>query len=204
MKKILCFGDSNTYGYIPQTGKRYSQNERWCRILQELLGENFEVLEQGCNNRTAFKDNPMGKIYTGYKILPEYLSNDLSWVILSVGINDLQTQYKTTLKEFKNGLKKLINTTQELCPNSKILILAPPKINEGILNSFFSTLFDQSAIKKSAQLPSIYEKIASETACEFINLDTIVKTSQKDGLHLEKEAHEKIAKEIHNKLKAEI
>ena len=198
MKKILCFGDSNTYGYIPQTGQRYSQDERWCGVLQTLLGDNWEIIEQGCNNRTAFKDNPMGKIYIGYKILPEYLSNDLSWVILSIGINDLQTQYKTTIEEFETGLKKLINIVKETCPNTKILLLAPPRINEGILKGFFSTLFDQSAIEKSAQLSQIYGKIALETGCEFINLDAIIKTSSRDGLHLESIFHKIIADTIFN------
>ena len=198
MKKILCFGDSNTYGYIPQTGQRYSQDECWCGILQTLLGDNWEIIEQGCNNRTAFKDNPMGKIYTGYKILPEYLSNDLSWVILSIGINDLQTQYKTTIEEFETGLNKLINIVKETCPNTKILLLAPPRINEGILKGFFSTLFDQSAIDKSAQLSQIYGKIALETNCEIINLDKIIKTSSKDGLHLESISHKIIADTIFN------
>ena len=198
MKKVLCFGDSNTYGYIPQTGQRYSKDERWCGILQTLLGDNWEIIEQGCNNRTAFKDNPMGKIYTGYKILPEYLSNDLFWIILSIGINDLQTQYKTTIEEFETGLNKLINIVKETCPNTKILLLAPPRINEGILKGFFSTLFDQSAIEKSAKLPHIYKKIALETNCEIINLDEIIKTSSRDGLHLESISHKVIADTIFN------
>jgi len=198
MKKILCFGDSNTYGYIPQTGQRYSKNERWCGILQTLLGDNWEIIEEGCNNRTAFKNNPMGKIYTGYKILPKLLTNDLSYIILSIGINDLQTQYKTTIEEFEQGLKNLINIIKETCPSGQIILLAPPKINESILQGFFSTLFNKSAIEKSTQLPQIYEKIALETECGFINLDTIIKTSKKDGLHLEPADHKIIAETVLN------
>lgn len=70
MKKILCFGDSNTYGFIPQSGLRYDINTRWTGILQTLCNNEFEITEAGCNNRTAFIDNPAGINQTGYKILP--------------------------------------------------------------------------------------------------------------------------------------
>ena len=44
-KKILCYGDSNTWGYTPKTGKRYSKNQRWTGILQEMLGNVVARLE---------------------------------------------------------------------------------------------------------------------------------------------------------------
>ena len=37
-KRIVCFGDSNTWGYIPITGERYDESIRWPARLQEKLG----------------------------------------------------------------------------------------------------------------------------------------------------------------------
>ena len=34
MKRILCYGDSNTWGYIPENGKRYDNLTRWTKVLQ--------------------------------------------------------------------------------------------------------------------------------------------------------------------------
>lgn len=52
-KRILCFGDSNTWGYIPGTNyDRYSVDVRWTGILQEKLGRDYEVIEDGVNSRT--------------------------------------------------------------------------------------------------------------------------------------------------------
>ena len=48
MKKILCYGDSNTYGFIPETGARYSEHERWSGILKELLSF-IVLLSNLCN-----------------------------------------------------------------------------------------------------------------------------------------------------------
>ena len=49
MKKILCYGDSNTYGFIPTNCARYSKDERWSGILSNLLAPDFEILEEGLN-----------------------------------------------------------------------------------------------------------------------------------------------------------
>jgi len=46
MKNILCYGDSNTYGYNPENGQRYDYNIRWTGILQNLLGLEYRVIEE--------------------------------------------------------------------------------------------------------------------------------------------------------------
>ena len=49
MINILCFGDSNTWGYDPETQTRFSKKIRWTGVLQQLLGTNFNVIEEGLN-----------------------------------------------------------------------------------------------------------------------------------------------------------
>ena len=57
MTTILCYGDSNTYGYNPVNGLRYPKGVRWTGVLQKMLGEEYEVIEEGCNGRTTvFED----------------------------------------------------------------------------------------------------------------------------------------------------
>ena len=84
------------FGFNPLNSMRYTEDERWCSVLQKLLGDKFCIIEAGCNNRTAFSNNPNGIEQTGYKILPSYLSDNISLVVLAVGINDLQKQYHVT------------------------------------------------------------------------------------------------------------
>ena len=62
-------------------------------------------------------------------------------------------------------------------------------LNSAILEGFFSTLFDESSIKKSNHVEEIYKKCAEENNCEFIDLNKHVKTSQKDGLHFDESEH---------------
>ena len=113
MKKVLCFGDSNTFGFIPESGKRYDKNTRWSGILAQLATGRFEIIEAGCNNRTAFTDNPAGFEQTGCKVLPTLLNKDLDCVILAIGVNDLQFFYNPTLEEIKNGMRRLVDIVRE-------------------------------------------------------------------------------------------
>ena len=45
MKKILCYGDSNTFGFNPANGSRYSEEQRWSGRLKELLKPDYEIIE---------------------------------------------------------------------------------------------------------------------------------------------------------------
>lgn len=206
MKKILCFGDSNTYGFVPQSGLRYDINTRWTGILQTLCNNEFEITEAGCNNRTAFIDNPAGINQTGYKILPEYLkTNFFDIIILAIGINDLQRFFNPTLNEFEQGMEKLIQITKNLSPKSKIILICPSKLNlAGINNGIFSYQFDKISVEKSGKLSPIYKSLAEKYKCHFIDLNNIVEVSPLDGLHFSPKSHKTIAENLYKNLKQTI
>ena len=196
LKKILCFGDSNTYGYIPKNGARYDKNTRWTGVLSLLSHGKFEIIEDGCNNRTVFAENPTGKIFTGYEILPELLTGDFDAVVLAIGINDTQFLYNLSSIEIASGVEKLINIVKVKSPQAKILLVAPSILTDDVLNGNFACLFDRTSIEKSRQLPLLYQKIAEKQNIEFLDLNSVAKTSSLDGLHYAPEQHLKIAQAI--------
>ena len=202
MKKVLCFGDSNTYGFIPQSGLRYDKNTRWTGILQSLCRNELEVIEAGCNNRTAFIDNPAGIEQTGYKILPKYLKTEyFDIIILAIGVNDLQLFFKPTLKEFEQGIEKLIKITKDLSPNAKIILVCPSKLDlAGIKSGVFSFQFDKISVEKSFKLPQIYKSLADKHNCGFVDLNKVTEVSPLDGLHFSPESHKKIAEYLYKYL----
>lgn len=202
MKKVLCFGDSNTYGFNPKDGTRFNKDVRWTGILKNLCADKFQIFEEGCNNRTAFSDNPAGKIYTGCKFLPEILNQNFEYIIFSVGINDLQYQYEVTIEDINTGIKNLVNIVRQKLPDAKIILISPTELTENVLRSpVFSTLFDKNSIEKSKNLSKIYKQIAAETGSDFIDLNLVATVSSIDGLHFEADEHRKIAVEILQHLK---
>lgn len=190
MKKILCFGDSNTYGFNPADFSRYDNKSRWSGILNNK----FDVIEAGCNNRSCF--NNIGEL-NSLETLPKYLNNELDYIILQIGINDLQFQYDISLEIFKENLEKLIKLIDS---RIKVILLCPNIIDNCILKSYFANLFDESSVKKSKQLPEIYNEVALKNNCILINLNNIAKTSNIDSLHYDIKNHQLIAKEIINQV----
>ena len=73
MKNILCFGDSNTWGYEPLVARRYPADVRWTGVLQNSLGDGFRVIEEGLNGRTNVTNEAERPIRSGLDVLPVIL-----------------------------------------------------------------------------------------------------------------------------------
>ena len=132
MKKILCYGDSNTYGFNPETGGRYDKTTRWSGILSDLLKENYEIIEAGMNNRTGFFKNPEGLKQSGGEYLSIYLQNhkDIDICILNLGTNDAQIFYPLDNETTRKGLQNLASEIKNTNPQTKIIIIPPVKITQ--------------------------------------------------------------------------
>lgn len=197
MKKVLCFGDSNTYGYIPKSGLRYDKNTRWSGVLEHLTNGCYKIIEAGGNNRTGFTDSIDGINFTGYKILPSLLEDDLYAVILAIGINDLQKFYYLTNEDIKSGLERLIKIIKSKNKNTNIILVSPARLTVNILKSSFVSMFDETSIQKSEKIGEIYKNIALKYGFPFLDLNDIINVSPKDGLHYTPEGHKLIAHKLY-------
>lgn len=197
-KTIICYGDSNTYGYIPLTHARYDKNSRWSGILSNLLTDNFEVIEEGCNNRTGFYNSTDGAKQTGLvyidTCLKEHKPADI--FIFALGTNDLQKFYSFNHKDIKNGLSTYLKKIKEKSENTKILLISPVKLNNDILKGYFNFQFDENSIKKSILIQDIYKDFAAENNIDYIDINKITSPSEIDGLHYSKESHSIIANHL--------
>ena len=92
-KRIVCFGDSNTWGYIPITGERYDESIRWPARLQEKLGyQDYTVVEEGLTGRTTVFDDPFDPELNGLKTMPAVLRSaaPIDVLVFMLGTNDFQ------------------------------------------------------------------------------------------------------------------
>lgn len=202
MKKIICFGDSNTFGFNPKTGSRYDSNTRWTSVLAKLLANSFEVVEEGCNNRTGFFINPDGAVQSGQKYLPVCLKKNKKFdiFILALGTNDLQKFFKINEQIVNEGLINIIALVRKFCPNTRIIIIPPVLLSENILNGYFKCQFDESSIKASVCVQKLYESAAQKENCEFLDFNKFVTPSAVDGLHFDEESHKIIAEKVLNQV----
>ena len=208
-KRVLCYGDSNTWGYISGSNhERYDEDKRWTKILNNLLGNDFEIIEEGLNSRTLisndFRPGKEGK--NGYDYLIPCLDTHypIDLVILMLGTNELKSAYNKSAEEIGEILEKyfvrtIINRKSQFKESyPKLLLVTPPVINE---YTDYCKKDDKylGAMEKSKKLNSIYENIAKKYKCYFLsNADLEVGV---DGVHLTEESHKKLAEFLNNKIK---
>ncbi len=197
---ILCYGDSNTYGHIPIDCGRYDKNTRWTGVLANLLGDNYNVIEEGCNGRTTVFDDPDEPWKNGLPYLRPCLNSHkpVHMVILMLGSNDLKTTFHASAKDIADGVEKLVCEIRDFTSYKqgfipKIILMSPPVIGEDICESPFNTAFDETAIERSKELPVWYEKVADKYGCIYVRTSDFIESSTEDSLHLTKDAHNKLA-----------
>ena len=105
MKKIICYGDSNTFGFNPKDGSRFDENTRWTALLQENLGSEYEVINEGMCDRTGIADNDKGFLFSAQRHFPKMITKmkDIDLLILWLGTNDLQFQYDISVGAVEKG-----------------------------------------------------------------------------------------------------
>ena len=91
MTAILCYGDSNTWGYQASTQERLGRWDRWPGVLQRELGDDVHVIEEGQNGRTTVFDVPFEPNRNGLTFLPVALQTHapLDVVVIDLATNDL-------------------------------------------------------------------------------------------------------------------
>jgi lysophospholipase L1-like esterase len=205
MKTILCFGDSNTWGYDPATQQRYGHGQRWTRRLQELLGEGYWVIEEGQNGRTTVHDDPVEGNKNGLTYLLPCLESHkpIDLVVLMLGTNDLKLRMAKTSQDIAKSVGRLVRHIQvsESGPGGKaplVLVIAPPPL--GRLTDFGDSFAGGSG--KSQTLGSEYEKIAAERGCAFLDARTVIRSSDVDGIHFDADQLPLLAAAVKEKVHA--
>ena len=197
-RRILCFGDSLTWGWIPvEEGvptRRYPKDVRWPGVLAAQLGPDYEVLEEGLSARTTTAEDPADPRLNGSTYLPACLASHLplDLVILMLGTNDTKVNLNRTPFDIAAGMGVL--ATQVLAsaggvgtayPAPAVLIVAPPPLAQ-MPHPWFDLVFSGGR-EKTAELPRVYSALASFMKVPFFDAGTVIGTDGVDGVHFTEE-----------------
>lgn len=201
MRRILCFGDSNTYGYSPVDGSRYGDDIRWPGVLNGLLGDRFEVINEGKNGRTVAFDDPYNEGCNGMNdIVPSMENNEpLDLIIIMLGTNDLKVYFDATPQMIADNLKEMCELIRQKS-DAKILLASPMLLGDQIEFSPLHLEFGRMQVDYSFELAPQIEKVAKEVGADFIDLAIVAMSSDVDCLHLMPEEHAKIAQAMQKKV----
>ena len=210
-KTILCYGDSNTWGNVPRSDKRYPRSVRWPSVLQKLLGEDYEVISEGLCGRTFVAMDGAKQHRTGISYLQVLLeSHDpIDLIVIMLGTNDIKTTYNLTAEEVAQDLEETIfsikNPKLELEKIPRTLIICPPPVIQPSVNprSKEGQELDEGmarGIELFKSLPSLFKEVAKRHQCYFLNAGDYVSSSTVDGYHLDKKSHLKLAEVVKNEV----
>lgn len=200
MKTVLCFGDSNTYGYNPRDGKRFPPKIRWTGVLQNLVNKDqVEIIEEGLVGRTSvFEDSVRpGRKGIDYLVPLVESHNPVDKLVLMLGTNDCKTIYNTSEKVIGMGIEQLIKRVRAYNPALDILLISPIHLGELVWKEEFDPEFNQRSVEVSKGLKSVYQKIAEKYHCDFLAASDVAKPSEEDQEHLDEEGHRALANAIY-------
>lgn len=204
MKQILCFGDSNTYGLIPGTLKRYRWNQRWTGLVGEYFAPaDYRVIEEGLCGRTTVFEDPLRPGRDASAWLPVLLESHspVDAVVLMLGTNDCKSYYGATPYVIGLGIRKLIRQIREKAPDAKVLLLSPILLGEDIWQGF-DPEFDQGSVEVSKQLEEVYRQIAKEENTAYLAASEVAAPSFADREHLNEEGHKSLAQAVISQLES--
>lgn len=204
-KRILCFGDSNTWGYDARTKDRFPEEIRWTGVMQEKLGSDYTVIEEGLCGRTTVFEDPLVDGLRGLTYLSPCLRSHgrLDVLILMLGTNDCKERFSATGQNIADGMKRLVCLAQELevwegAP--KILVVAPAPIRKECESSFAAGEMGICS-EKSEKLAKLYQECAKECGCHFFDAASCVQMNSVDYMHLDEEGHSVLGNRLAEELK---
>lgn len=180
--KILCFGDSNTYGYDPRSyyGSQYGPEDRWVDILAKKLG--CKVVNAGENGREIPRRS--AELQRFSLMLANQKPVDL--LLIMLGGNDLLqgNTVEAVVMRMTYFLKQL-----ELEP-SRILLIGPPPFQ---LGQWVPT---EELVESSVELNHAYQSLAERLGTSYVDSGGWDLPMAFDGAHLTEQGHRRFAEEL--------
>ena len=208
-KHIVCFGDSNTHGYCAVTGGRFDETQRWCCLLQEKLGGDFLVIEEGLSGRTTCFDDPLHEGLNALDyIYPCLMSHEpVDLLVIMLGTNDTKERFGASSACIALGLKRLVAKAASVdCwshGRANILVVSPQNIDRRYMETEVAATMGRGCAEKSERLASEFAKIAFMVGCHFMDADAEIEASANDidYMHLTGEGHDQLASALADRIK---
>lgn len=187
-KTVICYGDSNTYGFDPRMGcpERLPRRVRWTGRLDALPG--LRIINEGMNGREI----PHTAAAFSYldRILERNAGADILFIML--GTNDLFGFANVTAGKIALRLQTMIDSVPLLGTYTgqgrRLIIAAPPLIDAMADDPFFGYQSEQ-ILTASAGLAAAYRPVAEKAGAEFVDTAGWRIPMTFDGVHFSEEGH---------------
>ena len=167
--KVICFGDSNTWGYDPCAKFGESYPRRWTDILADITG--WTVINEGVNGREVPDE-------------PAVVAPDTDLFLVMLGTNDL-LQLDTPEAAAQRMMRFLSG-----CCAEKTILIAPPPMKWG------EWVQDQELIDDSVRLAQLYSSLGLEMNIRVLDTSSWNIPLAFDGVHFTEEGQSLFARRL--------
>jgi lysophospholipase L1-like esterase len=202
--RVLCFGDSNTHG-TPADDPEYVRlgpDVRWTGRLQRLLGDEYDVIEEGLSGRTTDVDYVDRPHCNGRTYFPAALMSHhpLDLIVVMLGSNDFKTCFERAAPAIADALHGYVDDVATFVTDRDgrtppILLLSPILLDDSITAYVDPTGngFDDRSLAASRGLAAEIERVAEERGVLFADAASVARAGG-DALHLTLDSHEPLAR----------
>jgi lysophospholipase L1-like esterase len=208
-RTVLCFGDSNTWGYEPGTQQRYPRSVRWPGVVQAELGDAWHVVEAGLNSRTTVFEDPLGDLCGARHVVPVLASAaPVDVVVVLLGTNDLKTRFGASAYEIAEGAGVVVDRVRATAHGPgggppEVLLVAPPPLaslsgweaSDPALYEGFETMWREGR-EKSLDFSRQFARVARAREAPFLDAGASVTSSDVDGVHWPREGHAALGRAV--------
>ena len=178
---------------------RFDLNDRWTYKLQQLLGDSYDVVEEGLRSRTTDVEDPEKLDRNGLPYLRACLETHepVTFLVYMLGTNDTKRQLNRSVEEISASVSRSIKRCHEYIESknqqTKIILMAPPRLSLNFLPP--DSEFDSSSDEKIYSLKKEFKKIAKEYNLIFLDLSDL-RGSENDGIHMTPKDNNEIANRL--------
>lgn len=184
--RIICYGDSNTYGYDGDEpfGGRFPEGRRWPDLLGQMLG--CETVNCGLNGRRVPRF--ARSVKADLALLRRF--GDGAAVIVMLGTNDILSEAEA--EDTAEHMRRFLGKLREIMPQSPVLLVAPPPLTD---------LGECYALRSEA-LAAAYERVAQEMGILYVDTALWQIRTGGDGVHFSEQGHRLFALKMGQTLRA--
>lgn len=212
-RRVLCFGDSNTYGTcLREPGAdgtptpdpdyvRLAADRRWTGVLQRLLGDGYDVIEEGLNGRLTdldHEDRPGGNGRAYF--VPCLLSHrPLDAVVVMLGGNDLKPAFRRTPQEIADSLGRYVEDVASWATDLRgappvTVLVGPTEVDDAAprYREMVGANLDPQHAARSRALSEAIKHVAQERGVRYADAARVAVPGD-DGVHLSAASHARLA-----------
>jgi len=211
--RVLCFGDSNTYGTCRRDADtvgtptkdpdyvRLHADRRWPGVLQRLLGDGYDVLEEGLNGRTTEvedEDRPGldGRAY----FVPCLLSHQpLDVVVVMLGGNDLKPSYGRPMEAIAGSLRGYVDDVAANASGRRGQVPTTILVGHTVVDDtaphyrdIVGENVDPGLPRRFQELSTVVGRVARERGVIYVDPAQVARPGS-DGVHLSLDSHARLA-----------